>query len=68
MTSDFITKCLGEANRKNVREKHPKKKEQHMQRLQGKLTSAYMRLWKKAGVENVGGDVYMTLQGISRSW
>lgn len=47
VTSDFMTECLGESttqmfNQANVREKHPKKKEQHMQRLQGKLSLAHV--------------------------
>lgn len=33
VTSDFITKYLGEVNHVNVREKkHPKKQEEHMQK------------------------------------
>lgn len=43
VTSDFITKYLGEVNHANIREKHPKKQEEHMQILQKKLSFAYMR-------------------------
>lgn len=31
--------------------KAPKKQEEHMQKLQGKLSFAYTRWWKKAQVE-----------------
>lgn len=51
VTSDFITKYLGEVNHANVREKHPKKQEEHMQKLQEKWGFAYTRWWKKAQVE-----------------
>lgn len=53
VTSHFITKYLGEVNHTNVREKRPKKQEEHMQKLQGELSFAYMRWWKKAQVEDV---------------